>query len=162
MQPTLTVIIGPAGFGKSTLALKLQRENSTGTLMFIYEADQWMMEDDGKYKFDPTKLAYCHRMCQQNTELSLSDGHHVIVSNTTLRRKDLNVYLDIAERQNAKVRVIRMTKEYGSIHNVPPDKIEQMKHMMAEFDWKDLPDFVTVEDYDAPTPMVEMFDKCSS
>lgn len=143
----LIIIMGPAGSGKSTLAMKIWQENKTGNLMFIYEADQWMMEN-GEYKFDASKLAYAHRMCQQDTERALKDGHYAIVSNTTLRRKDLNVYLDIADRQKVPVRIIRMKTWYGSIHNVPAEKIQQMKSMMDKFDWTNLPDFVTVEDYE--------------
>jgi predicted kinase len=146
MNQSMTIICGPAGYGKTTLATKLWRENKTGNLMFIYEADQWMMEN-GQYKFDPMKLGYCHRMCQENTERALADGHSVIVSNTTLRRKDLNVYLDIAAAHSVPVRVIKMQQEYGSVHNVPDFKVEMMKKLWNEFDWKDLPDFVTVEDY---------------
>ena len=159
MNNTLTIIMGIPGAGKSTLAAKLFRENNTNNLIFVYEADQYMMEN-GQYKFDPTKLAYCHRMCQQNTEMSLRDGHNVIVSNTTLRRRDLNVYLEIAEEVGVPVRVIRMKSFYGSIHNVPEEKIAMMKRQMEEFDWTNLPDFVTVEDYNGSTPMQETFARC--
>lgn len=138
--------MGPPGSGKSTLAQKIWYENKTGNLMFIYEADMWMMEGN-EYKFDPKKLGYCHGQCQGNTERALFDGHSVIVSNTTLRRSDLNVYLAIAEKYNVPVRIIRMNSRYGSIHGVPEESMKRMEQQMKDFDWSDLPDYCTVEDY---------------
>lgn len=145
----MTIIMGPAGSGKTTLALKLWRENNTGNLMFVYEADQWMAQK-GEYKFDHTKLAYCHNQCQTNAGRALFDGHSVIVSNTTLRRRDLDIYLIIAEKYKVPVRVIKMMTQYKSVHDVPDDAIERMRGMMAQFDWTNLPDFVTVEECPKP------------
>lgn len=161
MNQSMTIIMGPAGSGKTTLALKLWRENNTDNLTFIYEADQWMVGRGG-YKFDHTKLAYCHNQCQTNTERALFDGHSVIVSNTTLRRRDLNIYLAIAEKYKVPVRVIRMMTRYKSVHDVPDHKVKCMEMMMAEFDWSDLPDFVTVEEHCGTTPMQETFDRLCS
>ena len=151
MKPSMTIIMGPAGSGKSTLAMKLWRENNTGNLMFIYEADMWMMEGN-EYKFDPKKLSYCHNQCQENTERALFDGHNVIVSNTTLRRKDLNLYMDIAAKYNAPVKIIKMLTRHKSIHNIPDEKLACMESMFKSFDWKDLPEFVTVENYPNDIP----------
>jgi predicted kinase len=153
---TLYILQGIPGSGKSTLA---QRLVANGKASVYFEADQWMMEN-GQYKFDPTKLAYCHNQCQINTKKALEEGKSVIVSNTMTRRKDLNIYLDIAEKCNVPVRIIKMKREYKSIHNVPADRIDCMKFQIEKFDWKDLPDFVTVVESTMP-PTAEFLDRIS-
>lgn len=159
-RPTLTIIMGPAGSGKSTLAKRLTNESKNP--MVYFEADMWMTNSEGEYVFDPSRLGFCHNQCQTSVDASLDRGIDTIVSNTTLRRKDLNVYLDIAKNNQVPVRIIRMRSFYGSIHNVPEEKVEIMKGMMKTFDWTNLPDFVTVEDYYGTTPMQETFESCQS
>lgn len=145
MNASITILVGPAGSGKSTLARKMIEE---GKASEYWEADMWMVDDiTGLYNFEPKKLAYCHNNCQRYTEFSLQQRKSVIVSNTTLRRKDLNLYLDIAAKYNASVKIIKMLTRYKSIHNIPDEKLACMESMFKSFDWKDLPDFVTIEEY---------------
>jgi hypothetical protein len=58
--------------------------------------------------------------------------------------------------------IIKLSTNYGSIHNVPPDKIASMKDLLDKFDYSNLPDFVTVEEHNAPTPMQETFDRVTT
>lgn len=143
-MPTLYILQGIAGAGKTTLAKKMIAE---GKALEHIEADAWMVDKNGKYSFDPKKLGYCHMMCRSEIEDCLKMGQNVIQSNTNLRRVDLQTYFDLAEQYGYKVVLIRLKTDYGSIHGVPADKIAQMKAMLDKFDYKNLPDFVTVEEY---------------
>ena len=104
----------------------------------------WMMKN-GKYSFDFKKLGFCHGMCQKLTAEMIERNNTVIVSNTTLRRKDLDVYINIAERYNYPVEIIVMKENFVSVHNVPEDKIKLMEKQLESFDWRGLPDFVSVK-----------------
>ena len=54
---TLYIVRGLPGSGKSTLAKKLCPRDA-------YEADDWFVDHDGIYKFDPSQLSKAHRYCQ--------------------------------------------------------------------------------------------------
>ena len=142
---TLYILQGAAGSGKSTLAKKMIAE---GKALEHFEADMWMVDPVTKiYKFDPKRLGYCHQMCRDQVKYTMMATWNVIQSNTNLHRKDVNPYLDLAEQYGYEVVLIRLNSDFGSIHNVPPDKIAQMKDLLAKFDYQGLPDFVGVEEY---------------
>lgn len=143
-MPTLYILQGIAGAGKSTLAKKMIAE---GKASCYYEADMFMTNHQGEYHFDPKKLGSCHASCVHMIEVEMQNCENVIQSNTNLRRKDLDLYLDLAEKYGYNVVIIKLNTSYGSIHNVPEDKIASMKDLLSRFDYKNLPDFVTVEEY---------------
>ena len=142
-MPTLYILQGIAGAGKSTLALSMIPKIAP----LMYEADMWMEDEKGNYKFDPKNLNYAHSQCRKAVEGAMIIKQNVIQSNTNLHRKDVNPYLDLAEKYGYNVVIIKLNSSYGSIHNVPPDKIASMKDLLDRFDYKNLPDFVTVEEY---------------
>jgi hypothetical protein len=143
-MPTLYILQGIAGSGKSTLAKKMIAE---GKALEHIEADTWMVDKIGNYSFDPKKLGYCHMMCRAEIEDCLKMGQNVIQSNTNLRRVDLQTYFDLAEQYGYEVTLIRLNSNFGSIHNVPPEKVASMKGLLDRFDYQSLPEFVTVEEY---------------
>jgi len=144
MNKTLFILQGCAGSGKTTLAKKMVAE---GKAEGYAEADTWMTNEKGDYCFDPQKLGYCHKMCHDLVELAMLGERNFIQANTNLRRRDVNTYINLAEKYNYKVVIIKLNSFFGSIHSVAPDKIAAMKSQMDSFDWNNLPDFVTVEEY---------------
>lgn len=120
----LQCIRGLPGSGKTTLAKALV---SSGLFHAYYEADTYMTEY-GVYKFDPDKLQYCHNSCQLAVEEALIDNKSVIVSNTSCSLREVNVYRDIAKRNNALFQVVEVKGPWKSIHNVPAAKIAEMSH----------------------------------
>jgi predicted kinase len=119
----LTIIRGLPGSGKSILAYRLRTDSG----MDWFEADKWMVDENGKYKFDPAKLKDCHRQCQDSTRQSLAVGRDVIVSNTFTQRWEYQSYLDMAKEFNTPVQVIEVHGYFGSVHNVPDDVHSRMK-----------------------------------
>jgi hypothetical protein len=89
------------------------------------EADMFFMTS-GSYVFDRDKLFEAHKWCQNTTKDYLKSGSCVVVSNTFTTMKELKPYIKIAEQCKAALKVIRLTKNFGSIHNVPQATMEAM------------------------------------
>lgn len=129
MKPTLYLIRGVPGSGKSSFAMQLY---NAGVVQHTFEADDWMYEE-GLYIFKPDKLSHSHRMCQDRAVQSLLEGRSVAVSNTSTTEKEVDTYQRIAEECNANfVSLIVENRHNGvNIHNVPEDKIHQMKQRFS-------------------------------
>lgn len=122
---TLYLIRGVPGSGKSTFAESLL---SSGMVDFVYEADHYFYED-GEYKFNASKLGEAHKQCQDNVRNALINGRSVAVSNTSTTEREVCVYKEIAKEFAANfVSVVVENRHEGvNVHNVPEDKIRQMK-----------------------------------
>ena len=116
----LFIIRGLPGAGKTTLANELKG--------IVCEADQffWL---DGEYKYDASKIADAHKFCQDEVKDTMLMGASTIcVSNTFSQRWEMEVYYALAQIYNYDVTEITLTgKLHGSLHNVPEEKIQQMK-----------------------------------
>lgn len=120
MMPTLILIRGLPGSGKSTLARQL-----TGS--FHLEADQYFVNSQGEYKFNPAKLKEAHENCFKNAEYYLGGGYSVVVANTFSRIWEMQPYIDLAHHLGIPLQVIECQGNFGSIHNVPEETIQRMK-----------------------------------
>lgn len=127
---SLTLIRGIPGSGKSTFAKQLQ--DLLPPLCFIVEADQFLTDSNGTYKYDPSLVKEAHKWCQERTNGILKLKHSVIVSNTFIRKWEMQPYLDMASKLNIPVTTIIMNNEFKSIHDVPQSVINRMK---AQFEF---------------------------
>jgi predicted kinase len=123
MYQTLTLIRGLPGSGKSTLARAMCEVYSAEH----FEADMWMVGQDGEYQFDPAKLPGCHALCQEHAEKALQEGRSVIVSNTFTRRWEMMPYIDMANRHGVRLQVITCEADFDSVHGVPAGTIAKMR-----------------------------------
>jgi len=121
----LIIIRGLPGSGKTTFA------KSTGLPYF--EADQYFSLE-GSYNFDPSRLSLAHKWCQGKVRYHLKGGESVAVSNTFTTLKEMRPYMDMVSELKIPVTVIRMTGNFGSIHDVPKASIQRMERR-----WQDLP-----------------------
>lgn len=128
-MPTLYLIRGVPGSGKSTLAKEFFEND---LVSYRFEADTYF-EEDGLYEFDVTKLKDAHEWCQNSTEKALKKGFNVAVSNTSTTEKEVVVYQQIAELTGSKFVSIIVENRNGTknIHNVPEEKIQQMKNRFS-------------------------------
>jgi len=117
----LFIIRGLPGSGKSTYAKALL---ANGMVSQHLEADEFMTDDQGNYKFDPSILQKCHQQCQMWVKYYLDKGENVAVANTFTRKWEIVPYT----RMGYTFEVITMTGEYKNIHGVPDQVIKQMKH----------------------------------
>lgn len=118
---TLLLIRGLPGSGKSTLA-----KEYVAIGWEHYEADMYFMQN-GTYNFDASKLHQAHKWCQRKTREALELGKNVVVSNTFTTHKEMKEYKDLAGELGVKLEVLTATGNYNNVHNVPQDKLDQMK-----------------------------------
>ncbi|MBF9000189.1 ATP-binding protein [Vibrio nitrifigilis] len=124
MSLTVTLIRGLPGSGKSTLAQKIEGIH--------LEADMYFVDDDGQYHFDPNKLNDAHRWCQNQSEYWLKQGKSIVVSNTFVRRWEMDAYRKLAKRYKAKLVVKVCRGQFGNVHNVPEETLAQMQKRWQE------------------------------
>lgn len=115
--------------GKTTLAKKIIQEYPSFNFKH-YETDQWFMAS-GKYVFDRTKLSEYHKLCQMAVENSCVNSENVIVSNTFIKKWEMQFYMDCALRYDYYVRVIACIGSYPNVHGVPEDVVERMRSNFA-------------------------------
>jgi len=125
----LTLIRGIPGSGKTTLARKIV--SKTGARHF--EADMYFEDDNGHYEYDRNKIHLAHKWCQHQTELALINGQDVVVSNTFTRIKEMQPYIDMADKHDASLKVITSSYPGKSIHSVPDNVIQLMKDRWEDY-----------------------------
>lgn len=117
----LIIIRGLPGSGKSTYA----KTHFPGAVHL--EADMYFCKD-GEYKFDPKELGKAHAWCQTSTKNALSYGRGVVVTNTFIEKWEFVKYLTMADDLCIPIEIIELQTQFGSIHGVPPEKIETMRN----------------------------------
>jgi len=125
----LYIVRGNPGSGKSTYAKSLMQHIKNSV---HYEADMYFMYN-GEYIFDKTKLGAAHEWCLMSTQKSLQEGKNVIVSNTFTTLRELQPYIDFCNKNGFEFLVIRMNNDFGNIHNVPEDVIQNMKKRFQDY-----------------------------
>ena len=121
---TLYLIRGPPGSGKSSLAKNLEH------FAIRVEADDFFLDHEGNYNFDATKLKQAHEYCYLKASEYLKLEYDVVVSNTSTTEKEVKRYQELAEKNNATFVSLIVENRHGnsSVHNVPAEKIKQMKN----------------------------------
>ena len=116
----LVLIRGIPGSGKTTLARRLFPAYEH------FEADDFFMVD-GVYVYDASKIAEAHIDCQRRTREAIIQGKSVVVSNTFIRRWEMDYYLSLAVVYGVMRTVLVAGGEYDNTHGVPVGVIKRMK-----------------------------------
>lgn len=125
MDKTLFLIRGVPGSGKTTLAQALY--GSFEGCAIQLSADDFMVNEDDEYQFQPGRLAEVHARC-----LSATDGAMrntivpIIVHNTFTQNWEMKPYFDLAKKYGYSVFVVRCENQFGNVHGVPDAKVQQM------------------------------------
>ena len=119
----LYLIRGVPGSGKTTLAKKVVEWYDC---ICHLESDMYF-ERTGQYVFDREKLYAAHNWCQTTVQVLLNQGKRVVVSNTFTTYREMEPYVKYAKLNGIGVTLITMTKEYGSIHDVPEETMIKMR-----------------------------------
>ncbi len=130
--PTLLLIRGLPGSGKSTLALRLCQAPNHIHL----EADMFMTDNAGNYRFSTERLGEVHKRCETETLKHLQDGQNVVVSNTFSQVWEMQPYFDMAADLGIKVQIVECQGQFKSLHNIPNRNIREMRNR-----WEKLPQF---------------------
>ena len=133
MEKILYIVRGIPGSGKSTFAKKI-----VGHDFLVCEADKYFInKETGEYKFDVSKIKDAHKFCQDTVETYMKDSlvnnqfyREIAVSNTFTQEWEMDQYFKLAKEYGYTVFSIVVENRHGgtNVHNVPEDKIEQMKN----------------------------------
>jgi predicted kinase len=118
----LTIVRGIPGTGKSTFAKKL-----IDPMTIVLEADMYFIADTGEYDFNVQNLGRAHDWCLHTTKSFLRSGYDVVVANTFTTWKEISSYIRFAITNEIEYSIVTLTKEYGSIHNVPDESMIRMR-----------------------------------
>lgn len=115
----LILIRGLPGSGKSTLAQTFDAVH--------LEADQYFINRQGEYHYDPQLLKKAHLWCRQQTEFYLSKGEDVVVANTFVRHWEMADYKKLAKKYQAALQILVCENQFPNVHGVSAETIKTMK-----------------------------------
>lgn len=99
--PTAFILIGPSGSGKSTWTTRNLPE---GTV--LCSADDYFMQDDGEYRFDPSQLKQAHGACLREYLNAAREAQHMCVDNTNTTIAEVAPYIAVAQAYAYDIRAI--------------------------------------------------------
>jgi tRNA uridine 5-carbamoylmethylation protein Kti12 len=129
------ILRGLPGAGKSTLADSLATAylDAAGLdldpIDVICEADQYFMDPDGVYRFDPSRLKEAHEYSQKKALSLIRRGSPIIiVSNTSTKEWEFAPYMEMGHAAEYAVfsLIVENRHEGESIHGVPEEALERM------------------------------------
>lgn len=125
---------GVSGAGKSSYAEYMEYLFSTdyNKDCIICTADEYF-EQDGEYKFDPTKLGAAHNYCFNKFLDGIKNKIElVIVANTSTRESECSKYLDAARAHGYTIfsLVVENVNGTKSVHNVPEETLAKQKQRL--------------------------------
>ncbi len=144
-KTTIILVRGLPGSGKTSLAhLMLDRRLMPTTN--LYCADDFFVNEDGEYIFDPTKLPQAHAQCLGKVTERVKHEtwwNHVVVHNTFTQRWEMEPYIRLAEETENRLVVVNvfdggLTDEElaaRNTHGVPVEAIARRRDRF-EHDWK--------------------------
>ena len=110
----LTLVRGLPGSGKTELGKRL--DNSRPMATRHIEADQFMVDENGEYKFQPDKVKSVNVECVAQAEKYLRLGYDVVVTNVFAQYWEVKPYYDVAAELGIKTILITMQAQFHSEH----------------------------------------------
>jgi len=127
---TFILIRGVPGSGKSTVAGAIaDMWRGAGQIVAgPFEADKYMVDADGNYKFDPKRLGLCHGVCFKDVVHAFERGCPIVIqSNTNVKRWEFAKYVEAAKANGYEVQEIVVNGDFGNTHGVPAEKVQEMR-----------------------------------
>ena len=120
---TLYVLRGLPGSGKSSCAHALSKELKCA----MVEADDTMdLLCTLGTPYDRKYVGCAHWLCQQRCMEALESNSNIVVSNTNISLKEINIYLAIAKKYGVPLILIETMGDYNSTHDIPKDTMTSM------------------------------------
>ena len=136
MSNYILLVRGLPGSGKTSLTEIMSRPISCS-------ADDYFVDKDGLYQFDPRLLPEAHQSCQDKARREIKHGKNVAVHNTFCQRWEMEPYIQLAKEFEYRLIVIS-TYDGGcsdeelakrNTHGVPLSSIQAMRGRWEE-DWQ--------------------------
>ena len=131
----LYIMRGCPGSGKTTLARELRGE--TGR---VFSTDDFFVQSDGEYVFDPNKIAEYHKRNQGKARKAISEGvSPVVIDNTNTTAWEMRPYVETGLRHGYKIQFVEPDTSWRydpdqlflkNSHGVP---LESIKRMLKRF-----------------------------
>lgn len=125
-KPTLIILRGPSGSGKTTIANFMK-----DTQGYIPVAADDYFYINGEYRFNRFKLSQAHIQCFDKVKQNLELGNNVVVHNTCITQKELEVYLALCDI--AIIKVYRVMSKYKPNKDIPPYVLQRQTAMYYEY-----------------------------
>tara|TARA_Y100001963_G_scaffold57698_1_gene80751 strand:- start:6469 stop:6882 length:414 start_codon:yes stop_codon:yes gene_type:complete len=129
----LYLIGGTSGSGKTSLAWNIY-DFGRGELEPV-AADDFMVDENGDYKFDKERLTEVHEKCQLKVQSAMQKGSsRIFVHNTFTTMDERQAYHDLADLYNYQVidMVVLNTHGSQSVHDVPEKTLTAQRDRLAE------------------------------
>lgn len=124
---TMYIIRGIPGSGKSEMAKTIATGVHDDHVGIICEADEFMVDKNGKYKFDHKKLFYAHNSCfRKAVGIACSGVYNIIVSNTNINALEYMKYIRLALIFDMNIQIITLDSTFSSIHTSDDKVIKSM------------------------------------
>lgn len=127
---SLVLLRGLPGSGKSTFGKVILPWPESDEFRVI-SADDYFINENGEYIFDPTKLSEAHnsalKRCEVKMQLKIST---VVVANTFVTEDELIPYFDLANQYNYIIYSVIVENRHGNknIHGVNNETLTKMKN----------------------------------
>jgi len=104
------IMVGIQGSGKSTVAKQRMSAVILEDGRVVYaSADDYMIEEDGVYRFAIPKLGPAHRYCTKKFNQGLIDGAELVIcDNTNCTVEEIAPYIAMARAWDYEVEIIRV------------------------------------------------------
>lgn len=146
MKNYILLARGLPGSGKTSLTEMIGLPSSSGIMSrpVSCSADDFFVDDNGQYNFDPKLLPDAHQSCQDKARRSMESGKNVAVHNTFTQRWEMEPYLQMAEEFGYRTVVVSTydggcddeTLAHRNTHGVPVESISAMRDRWEE-NWRE-------------------------
>jgi broad-specificity NMP kinase len=124
---------GVPGSGKSSIAGILASHINA----MVVSNNDYMVDDNNKYCFDPKMIPVSIEKCQNKAVEYVEAGWNLIVDNVNAEGFTVDFYLELAEKYDYRVMVIRTSRSAReccgeNIHRVPANSIFNMHSKLSE------------------------------
>lgn len=145
MKNFMLLARGLPGSGKTSLTEMVGLPTISGIMSrpTSCSADDYFVDEDGQYLFDPSNLPAAHAACQSNAHAAMENRKNVVVHNTFTQRWEMQPYIDMAEKFEYRLFIIstydgglsNAALAHRNTHGVPEESIAAMRDRWEE-DWK--------------------------
>tara|TARA_Y100001938_G_scaffold143413_1_gene216133 strand:- start:172 stop:642 length:471 start_codon:yes stop_codon:yes gene_type:complete len=145
MKNFILLARGLPGSGKTSLTEMIGIPTISGIMSrpVSCSADDYFVDDDGQYNFDPKHLPEAHNACQSNARSAMVAEKNVVVHNTFTQRWEMQPYIELAKEFDYRLIVVSTFDggcsdeelAHRNTHGVPLDSIASMRSRWEQ-DWK--------------------------